>query len=83
MQLELLPGGGTVVATVASGSAGELAGIEPGDQIVSVAGQPVNAPADISTATSQAQVGQQIPIEISRGSTLYTTEITFSSRPGP
>jgi hypothetical protein len=81
MQIESNPSGAVVVVTVAPGSQAEQAGIEPGDKIVSVNGQSINAPGDIAGALTTLRIGEQIPVQIARGSTLYSTDVTFAGPP--
>jgi S1-C subfamily serine protease len=81
MEVETLPPGGVVVATVASGSQGERAGLEPGDVIVEIANRTVNSTGDIARAIAGMRAGQPVPIEVSRGSTRYTTSATLGAPP--
>ena len=78
-----LPLGGVVIETIAPGSPAEQAGLEPGDEFVQINRRPVNAPADINAALAGLQPGDQVQIEISRGSTFYTTQATLAARPSP
>jgi PDZ domain-containing protein len=81
MEIQALPFGGVVVVTVAPGSPAEQAGLEPGDEFVQINGRPINSPADISAAISGLQPGDQIQIEISRGSAFFTTQATLAAQP--
>jgi S1-C subfamily serine protease len=81
MQVETLPPGGVVIATVAPGSPGELAGLEPGDVIVEINNRPVSATGDIAAAIGALRAGDQVLIQISRGSTAYTTHATVAAPP--
>jgi membrane-associated protease RseP (regulator of RpoE activity) len=81
MEVETLPPGGVVVATIAPGSQGERAGLEPGDVIVGIANRTVNSTADIAKAIGGMHAGQQVPIEVNRGSTRYTTSATLGAPP--
>ncbi len=83
MQIEGSQPLGVVIVTVAPGSAGQLAGLEPGDQFVQIDGHPINAPGDITAAVAGLQPGDPIQIEISRGSTFYSTQATLPAQPAP
>jgi S1-C subfamily serine protease len=82
MEVETVNPGGVVVATVPPGSAGEQAGLDPGDIIVQVNNRTVNATGDITKAIAGLPAGQQVPLEASRGSTRYTTTVTLGAAPG-
>jgi serine protease DegQ len=79
--LESLPLGGVVIATVAPGSPADRAGLEPGDIITEIDNHPINGPNDLSAAIGGLQAGDTIAIQVSRGSTVYTTRATLAARP--
>lgn len=81
MEVEASSPGHVVVATVPPGTAGEQAGLEPGDVIVQINQQAVNSTGDIGKAIAGMHAGQQVQIEVSRGSTLYTTIATLGAAP--
>jgi membrane-associated protease RseP (regulator of RpoE activity) len=81
MQIETLPPGVAVIDTVAQGSPGDLAGLEPGDVIVQINNRPISATGEISAAIRGLRAGAQVEIQINRGSTLYTTEVTLAAPP--
>jgi S1-C subfamily serine protease len=81
MQVEGIPPGTVVVATVAPGSAGELAGLEPGDVIVSVNGRAINSTSDIGAAIGGLHPGDGVDVEVSRGSTQFATRATLTAPP--
>jgi membrane-associated protease RseP (regulator of RpoE activity) len=81
MQIETVPPGAVAVVTVALGSQAERAGIEPGDAILALNGQSVGGTGDISKTLATLRIGDQIGIQIARGSTLFSTEVTFAARP--
>ena len=81
MEIETQSPSGVVVATVDSGSQGELAGLEPGDVILQVNNRSVNATGEIAKAIKGMRAGQSVQIEISRGSTLYNTSATLGPPP--
>jgi hypothetical protein len=81
MEVETLAPSGVVVATAPPGSQGERAGLEPGDVIVSIGNRIVNGTSDIAGAISGMHAGQRVPIEVSRGSTPFTTNVTLGAPP--
>ncbi len=81
MQVQTLPPGVVVVETVAPGSPADFAGLEPGDVILAVNNQRINATGDIRPAISGLAAGDLVPIEVSRGSTLFTTQATMAAPP--
>ena len=54
------------ISSCASGSACELAGLEPGDQILSIDGQPVTSMADLKLVMWDKSPGDRIEMEIRR-----------------
>jgi hypothetical protein len=83
VQLEGLATGGVVIATVAPGGPADQAGLEPGDVIAEIDGKPIRASGDVEKAVAGLHAGDSIEIQVSRGSTIYTTRATLASRPGP
>jgi membrane-associated protease RseP (regulator of RpoE activity) len=81
MQIEGLPPGTVVIATVAPGSQGEAAGLDPGDEVLSVNGRPINATSDIGAAISGLHPGDTVTIQVSRGSTQFSTTATLGAPP--
>jgi len=81
MQIESLTPAGVVIATVAPGSPAERAGLDPGDIIVEVNNQPVNSTSDVTQAIGGLRPGEQVQIEVSRGSTVYSTAATLTAPP--
>lgn len=55
--------GQAAVLEVAPGSAAEQLGLEPGDEITAVAGQPVGSGAEVSEAISGREVGEVVEVE--------------------
>jgi membrane-associated protease RseP (regulator of RpoE activity) len=81
MQIATVPPGAVAVVTVALGSQAERAGIEPGDAIIALNGQSVGATGDIAKTLSTLRIGDRIGLQIARGSTLFSTQVTFAARP--
>ncbi len=81
MQIETVPPGAAVIETVRLGSPGELAGLSPGDVIVEINHRSINGSGDIGTAISGLHAGDQVELQISHGSALYTTQATLAAPP--
>lgn len=83
MQIVNVPPGAAVVETVAPGSEAEVAGLEPGDIVIAVNGRRISATRDIRPAIKGLHRGVVVPLEISRGSTLFTTQAALGAPPSP
>ncbi len=81
VQMESLPFGGVVVATVVPGGPAELAGLEPGDVITEINNRSIDTVADVQSAVDGLRAGDTVEIQVSRGSTIYNTDVTLASRP--
>jgi membrane-associated protease RseP (regulator of RpoE activity) len=81
MEIETLPPGAAVIETVALGSAGDKAGLNPGDVIIAINGRAISGAGAIASAIRGLPAGDQVPIQISHGSTLEQTEITLAAPP--
>jgi membrane-associated protease RseP (regulator of RpoE activity) len=83
MEIGTVPPGAAVVETVKLGSAGDLAGLEPGDVIVEINNHAINSASDIAPTIKGLPAGQQVSIQVSNGSTLQQDEITLAAPPTP
>lgn len=81
MQIETLPPGAAVIETVGPRSAGELAGLEPGDVIVEINNRPIHDAGEIDAAIRGLRAGDLVALQISRGSTLFSTQATLAAPP--
>jgi S1-C subfamily serine protease len=81
MQIAGIPPGTVVIATVAPGSAGEAAGLDPGDEVLAVNRRPINSTSDIADAISGLHSGDRVTIQVSRGSTQFSTTATLGAPP--
>ncbi len=59
--------GGALVASVAPASPAARAGLEPGDVIVALSGNPVKLPRDLALAVAAAKPGDEATLKIVRG----------------
>jgi membrane-associated protease RseP (regulator of RpoE activity) len=81
MQIVTSPNG-VVVATVKLGSAADLAGFEPGDQILSVDTHVIGTVPELRTDTDPVKVGAPVTIAVLRSSVQLTlTSIHMTQRP--
>jgi membrane-associated protease RseP (regulator of RpoE activity) len=81
MQIATVPPGAAVVETVPSGTAGDRAGLEPGDVILEVNGHAIHGAADIAAAIKGLPAGTHVGVEISYGSLLRHATVTLGAPP--
>jgi membrane-associated protease RseP (regulator of RpoE activity) len=81
VQLESLPNGAVVIAAVMPHSPAASAGLRTGDVITEIEGRPVGAPVDVSEAVDALTPGQQVKIQVERGSASDTAVATVAARP--
>jgi S1-C subfamily serine protease len=81
LQMEYSPTGGAMIAVVDPGSPAENAGLQAGDVITGVDGQPVAAPADVTQTIDSRRPGDALAIQVQRGLATYTTQVTLTARP--
>ena len=82
MEVITTDSGQAVVDTVAINSAGDRAGVDPGDQIQSIAGRAVSGSQSIAGALHGLHAGQHVPIQVARGGGVTVgLEITLGAAP--
>jgi S1-C subfamily serine protease len=81
MQLQSVTPGSVVIETIAPGSSAELAGLEPGDEIVEVNGRSISSTGQISGAVASLPAGAYVEIQVNRGSTPVTTHAALTGPP--
>lgn len=82
MQIETLSPNLVVIDTVSLGSPADRAGLEPGDQILSVAGRPLSSATGIISAVKGVPKGHRVPVVISYGSSpTQQVELTLGAAP--
>jgi S1-C subfamily serine protease len=81
MEIQTLPPGAAIVETVALGSGGDRAGLEPGDVILEINNRPVTSATAIATAIQGLHAGERIPVQVSQGSNLEQTVVTLAAPP--
>ena len=75
------PLGGVMVVGVAPHSPAQAAGIKPGDVITQIDTEPIAAPSIVEAAIAGLRPGDQVEIQLQRGSTTYTTRATLARPP--
>ncbi|MBV9196491.1 MAG: PDZ domain-containing protein [Solirubrobacterales bacterium] len=81
MQIASVTPGTAVIETVAPGSSGERAGLEPGDILVAVNGRPITAPEQIAGAVSALRPGAYVEVQVNRGSTPFIAQAVLVGPP--
>ncbi|MGE3619686.1 MAG: RIP metalloprotease [Acidimicrobiia bacterium] len=71
---------GWFVGQVTPGAAAEEAGLEPGDVVVSIAGEPVEVFADVRPLVA-GRPGETVPVVVERDGTVETFRVTIGHRP--
>jgi len=66
---------GVILSDVMPHSAAEVAGLEPGDVVLSVDGKPMRDARDLALAIFQHAPGDQISVEIQRGAARHTIKV--------
>jgi S1-C subfamily serine protease len=81
--MEIVAGqnGGVVIETVRIGSVGDQAGLDPGDQIVSVDGHAITTTPQLRGVISGMRPGDQVSITVERGSSVYSTSFPLPQGP--
>jgi putative serine protease PepD len=74
---------GAVVASVQPGGPAAKAGIAPGDVITSIAGQPIQSPADVPQVLATLQPGETVTIAVTkRDGSQANVKVTLGQYPG-
>lgn len=71
------------IERIAEGSPAEIAGLQTGDQLLQMDGNPVQGIEDIREASFYARIGQVLSFRIRRGNDLLDVPLTISARPLP
>lgn len=82
MQIETITPDLVVIDTVSLGSPADRAGLEPGEQILSVAGRPLSSATGIIAAVKGLPPGRRVPLVISYGSSpSQQVDLTLGAAP--
>jgi len=74
-------GRGAQVADVVAGAPADQGGVQTGDTITRVSGQPIREPEDISAGIENRSPGDKIEIELTRAGDARTVRVTLGTRP--
>jgi putative serine protease PepD len=74
-------GSGAIVRATVPGGPAEDGGIAVGDVIVSVAGQEILTPEDITTAIESRKPGDEVEVDVERGGASQTLHVKLGTRP--
>ena len=74
---------GALVSDVQPGSAGARAGLVPGDVVLALDGQPINAAGDLSTAVTMATPGQRLALDVWRDGRSPPIQVTLGDADQP
>jgi S1-C subfamily serine protease len=80
-EFNLVPSQGALVEQVVSGTPAHSAGIQPGDVITSLDGNPINSWDDLTIALRSHQPGDRVGLGIYRGSSQLTITVTLGTAP--
>lgn len=80
-QYNLVPNQGAFVEQVLSGTPAQAAGLQPGDVIVSIGGNPVNSWDDLTISLRGHNPGDKISLGIYRGNDQRTLTVTLGTAP--
>jgi S1-C subfamily serine protease len=75
------PFGGPIVVGVVPGSPAQAAGVQPGDVISEVDGQPVATASEFASAIAGKHAGDQVALALERGPAAYVAHVTLATRP--
>ena len=72
---------GELISSVTPGGPAARAGVEQGDVVVSVAGQPVGPQASVAYLISRQAIGSRVPVEVIRNGQRRTLQLSIAERP--
>lgn len=74
-------GQGAIIAQVEEGTPAEAAGLLPGDIVISVDGAPIEGGAGLVAAVRDQEPGDELEIQVVRGSEIVTVTVILTDRP--
>jgi putative serine protease PepD len=75
------PGGGAQVAEATAGGPAAAAGLQAGDVVIEVDGEPVQGPDDVAAAIDDDAPGDRVSVTFTRAGAEQTVEVTLGQRP--
>jgi S1-C subfamily serine protease len=73
--------GGAVIGNVVEGGPAQRGGLQRGDRIVELDGQPVRDPDDLSAAVNARNPDEEVPVVVVRGGERRTLNVTLGTQP--
>lgn len=83
LEMGISPSGAVVVSSVASGGPAAAAGLKAGDVIIQFDSRPVVTPIDVTEGVDALLPGDQVELQVQRGSATYLVQATVRPRPAP
>ena len=74
---------GALITEIVGGAPADEAGLEPGDVIVSIDGEPVQGNEDLTSILTEHDPGETVTVEIVNADGEGTVEVTLAQRPVP
>ena len=74
---------GVVIAGVVPGGPADQAGLQPGDVLLEVDGQPILDPRQTMSDIAEVEPGMTLPVTVVRGGERVEMELTVGERPTP
>ncbi len=81
LQMESLPVGRVLVASVVPGSPADRAGVGAGDLILGINGNAVSSPGDVDSTLAGLRKGDRVKLQIGRGPLKFTLPATLTAQP--
>jgi S1-C subfamily serine protease len=78
-QLAAVPPRGVAIDTLDPGGPSETAGLEPGDVITAINGRPIEGSGDVAAAVRGLHGGEPVVVQVSRGSSIYSTLVAVAT----
>lgn len=80
IQNEDLPPGASIIGRIEDGSPAEEAGLEPGDVITAIDGQPLTESLQVTNLIASKQPGEEVTVTVNREGETRTVTVTLGSR---
>lgn len=74
---------GAVITKVEPGSAADIAGLETGDVVVAIDGEPIKQGSDLAARISTKSPGDRLQVEVERDGATTTIEVTLGAKTAP
>jgi serine protease Do len=81
--VELQPGNDAVVTSATPGQPAAAAGLQPGDRLLTIEGQPITKSVDFFIGLIDKKPGDQVPLTFERQKRRFQTAMTLAEKPKP